>query len=54
MKKIKVLKHLPKGKENKTTYNKTRKYKYSNKDKTNEKYLEYYDDIKISSKKFDW
>ena len=56
MKKIKVLKSLPENKKSLSkTYKKNRKYKYMEKDKFSDKYLQYYDDIKIPSHKVtDW
>lgn len=55
MKKIKVLKSLPENKKSLSkTYKKNRKYKYMEKDKFSDKYLQYYDDIKIPSQKYDW
>ncbi len=54
MKKIKILNKFPKNKKNTKNYKKIKKYKYQEKDTATEKYLQYYDDIKISSKKYDW
>ncbi len=52
MSKIKILKRLPKSKKIKST-KKMRKSNYSS-NNANDKYLNFYDDIKISSKKYDW
>ncbi len=54
MKKIKILKHLPKNQKSQKNYTKEKPYKNTEKDKKNENYLQFYDDIKISSKKYDW
>ncbi|HIU06841.1 MAG TPA: hypothetical protein IAC46_04600 [Candidatus Onthoplasma faecigallinarum] len=54
MAKIKILKKLPK---NKKITKKSTNIQHSNNnyyDKNKEKYLEYYDDIKIPSKRYDW
>ena len=53
MKKVKILKKLPKSK---TKIKKNEKFtpKSKKEDKFKENYLSYYDDIKVSSKKFDW
>ena len=52
MSKDKILKRLPKSKKVKIR-KKVRKSNYPS-NNTNDKYLNFYDDIKISSKKYDW
>lgn len=54
MPKIKVLKKLPKNKKNtKKTIN-IQHVNNKSYDKNKEKYLEFYDDLKIPSKRYDW
>lgn len=54
MPKIKILKKLPKNKKIIKKFTKIQHYNNSYYDKNKEKYLEFYDDIKIPSKRYDW
>lgn len=53
MAKIKILKKLPKSKQK---FKKNTNFKHVSKpqDKFKDKYLEFYDDIKIPTKRYDW
>ena len=60
MKRVKILKSLPKSKTKK--YNDSTKKSishitptnYSEADRFKDQYLSYYDDIKVSTKRYDW